>query len=118
MRRTVLILALLAALPCGSMSVVNHSPYFCDEAGRERPYGGVRMGTEAIGGNVRDVARGQVENPRDLFGRTFGTMLFVIDLPLSFIADTMWLPHDIRVTRDKRNRPPAEPVPEPAKSGE
>jgi uncharacterized protein YceK len=93
------------------MSTVNHMQ-FMGRAPIEEPYGGVQWGAEMIGDNIMSAARGQVESPRELAGMTVMTTLCVIDLPLSFIADTIWLPHDIRSTREKRNRSPAEPTPE------
>ena len=108
MRRMLCVLAGLAALSGGCMTVVNHSPFFCpDEAKRDRPYGGVQGDAEMIVDGALTAARGQVNDPRELAGLTFGTVLCVIDLPLSLIADTLWLPHDVLATREKRNRPPA-----------
>jgi len=116
MRRTLCVLACLAALPCGCMTLVNHSPFFCpDEEKRDRPFGGVRGDAEMIADGALTAARGEVKDPRELAGLTFGTTLCIIDLPLSLIADTVWLAHDVRATREKRVRPPADP---PREAGE
>jgi uncharacterized protein YceK len=107
MRRAVLTLACLAALSGGCMSTFNHVQFpGCPPD--ERPYGGVRFGAEVIGDNATAAARGQVKDLRELTGMTFMTVLCVIDLPFSAVADTLWLPHDLRVSRETRDRPPAE----------
>ena len=114
-RRMLLLTACLAALSGGCMTVVNHSPFFCpDESLLHRPFGGVRGDAEILADNALTVARGQVKEPRELAGLAVGTALCVIDLPLSFIADAIWLPHDLLVAPGRRGQPPAPSAPEPA----
>jgi uncharacterized protein YceK len=117
MRRTLFVLACVSALPSGCMSALNHT-HFMGNPPDERPYGGVRTNAEWIGENATSAARGQVKDARELAGMTFMTMLCVIDLPLSAVADTFWLPHDIRVTCEKRDRPPVEPTQEAVNNSE
>lgn len=150
MKRCVLVLfAILAVLPAvGCGTLVNQSPpgsYF-NYHGRMRPhrlYGGVRSDGEMFAEHVATVARGEptgsssslsehdpvtgewvTRDTTPVAQKTMNaigiTLLFAIDFPLSFVADTIFLPVDViaqwrRLTgrTSEEEKPKQDEVPPP-----
>jgi uncharacterized protein YceK len=79
----------------------------------DKVYGGVQMDAEMARTCAGQVARGY-GSPRELAFSTLSGTLCVLDMPFSLVADTLWLRHDLRVTREKQATPArANPDPEP-----
>jgi len=121
----VMLLAALSAVGCGTLA--NHNPdvsYANCTFRSNRIYGGVRADAEVLATPVGMLARGQslladhAELPGEVPSQEekiiAGVMLkpsVFLDLPLSFIADTIMLPWDIAA----QNQTPAAPEqPRPA----
>jgi uncharacterized protein YceK len=113
MRRILLATTILASLLCGCGSVLNHTHMNLAET--DKVYGGVQMDAETVRTCAAWVARGD-GNPRQLAFSMLSGTLCVLDMPFSLVADTLWLRHDLRVTREKQAAQATvelEPVPAP-----
>lgn len=120
---TLVLLAALSAVGCGTLA--NHNPEVSYANCAFRPnriYGGVRADAEVLATPVGMLARGQsllADHP-ELPGEVpsqeekiiAGVMLkptALLDLPLSFVADTIMLPWDIAAQWDGASSQPAPP---------
>lgn len=93
-------LIVAVALQPGCMSVLTNTSVFSDSSHLGTAYSGTRSNAHTFVCYGRDVAR----NSSSLLLAPL--MLFpLVDLPLSFVVDTLLLPVDIPVTAD---RPPLE----------